>query len=126
MFSAVLQIGENEYRLQFLRAGPSGITTQNLMLTATDLAVSCCRQFSCGGSGAEKEFNEYMLFVLVVKDLQVLLLPWSCILLCLNTTEPLTAKSAVVFFSGNSSASKQRECSPFNICILRGLSLTII
>lgn len=38
------------------------------MLTATNLAVSCCRWFRCGASGAEREFSE-LLFISVVKDL---------------------------------------------------------
>lgn len=44
LISAVLlRTGEKEYRLQFLRAGPSGITKQSPVLTATNSAVSCCR-----------------------------------------------------------------------------------
>lgn len=44
LLSAVLfWIGENEHRLQFLRAGLNGTTMQSSMLTAPNLAVSCWR-----------------------------------------------------------------------------------
>lgn len=107
LLSAVLfWIGENEHRLQFLRAGLNGTTMQSSMLTAPNLAVSCWRWSRCGASGAEQEFNEFLLFVSVAKDLQILTLPWSCLIPCLNSTEILKGKSALVLFSGNSSASQ--------------------
>lgn len=60
----------------------------------------------CGASGAEQEFNEFLLFVSAAKDLQILTLPWSCLIPCLNSTEILKGKSALVLFSENSSASQ--------------------
>lgn len=41
--------------------------------------MSCCGWFWCGASEAAQKFSRLLLFVLVVKNLKVLQLPWSSI-----------------------------------------------